>query len=523
MASVLEVAGGAKLEIDDDAGVAWLRGAKPVEYGQRYWDECLEYHNSPLAETLTRLRVELVSRHAGPIASLVDVGIGSGRFLEAWVALARNHLRSFEDDARPAAFVRGVDTNPIAQEWLRSRGFLIDQVELAGGEFRFAAVTLWDVFEHLAEPAGLLDLIPAGRKLFLSLPIYRDFRGLERSKHYKPGEHLSYWTHDGLVRYFKWHGYRCLESNDLETQAGRESIRSYAFERVGGVAANGFSPSLLITNGIGDFLAAESFWPESKRRELETVYYATRQWRPIRELLEAFAKRNFPNLKHHVVLWEEFDEAEAFCFTSAGDVTQKVRVPPGVEDFSIARVFPEVTEGLLHHTGSTALRYELADVEHLELPERFVVVCPTTDDPTPVGRNFFPADWGALVDWLERQELPGVVLGQPPTDGDWLAHRQTIGADNGKPFLDLRGHTSLLESIEVLKRASGYVGIDSCLSVLAARLFRFPRLMIKCVRPTGGIAWKHVYWYPRAPFLAPPEKTPFIGASIAEIVGRAST
>lgn len=508
--SVLDLPGGARLEIDDDAGAAWVRGAKPVEYGQRYWDQCLEYHNSPVAGELMRLRLELLARHVSLDHAVVDVGIGSGRFLEA----AR---RRFRGD------VRGIDVNPRAEEWLEARGWRTIPGALKRAD-RPTAVTFWDVFEHFDEldAESWLAALPEQTFVFLSLPVFRDFRGLLKSKHFKPGEHLSYWTHDGLVRYFAFAGYRCLESNDFETQAGRESIRSYAFFRAAPEARPSVaSPSLLITNGIGDFLTAESFWPEWKRRRLETVYYATRQWRPIRELLEAFGKFNFPNLKHHVVLWEDFDEAEAFCFTSAGDVCQRVRVPPGIEDFSIARVFPEVTEGLLHHTGSTALRYELADVTHLELPPRFFVIFPQTDDNLPPERNFTTRDWLDALGWIDNAGgRAAVILGGPVDESDRFRRPEPNPRSAELDVLDLRGHTSILESIEVLKRAEGYLGIDSWLSVPASRLFRWPKLAIKCVRDTGGIQWRHVYWYPRAGFLAPPDKTPWLGRSIAEIAGR---
>ena len=508
--SVLDLPGGATLEIDDDAGMAWLRGAKPLEYGQRYWDQCLEYHNSPLAEELTRLRYELVSRHTVPGGAHVDVGVGSGRFLEAC-------RRRF------AGGLYGVDVNPRAREWLAARGWLREHEALAEPQPCRTSLSLWDVFEHLEAPEKFLaELAPEIDRVFLSLPVFRDFRGLQRHKHFKPGEHLSYWTHDGLVRFFTRHGFWCLESNDFETQAGRESIRSYAFARArDGAPWRQEPPSLLITNGIGDFLAAESFWPEAKRRELTTVYYATRQWRAIRELLEAFARKNYPRLKHHVVLWEDFDESEAFCFTSAGDVTQRVRVPPGVEDFSIARVFPEVTEGLLHHTGSTALRYELADVTHLELPQRFFVIFPQTDDNLPPERNFTSRDWLDALAWIaDAGGRAAVILGGPVDESDRFRRPELSPRPGELDVLDLRGHTSILESIEVLKRAEGYLGIDSWLSVPASRLFRWPKLAIKCVRDTGGIQWRHVYWYPRAGFLAPPDKTPWLGRSIAEIAAR---
>ena len=64
------------------------------------------------------------------------------------------------------------------------------------------------------------------------MPIYEDSRHCLKSKHFKPGEHLHYFTHDGLLLWFEQQGFACVEHNDIESQLGREGITSYAFRRV---------------------------------------------------------------------------------------------------------------------------------------------------------------------------------------------------------------------------------------------------------------------------------------------------
>ena len=51
------------------------------------------------------------------------------------------------------------------------------------------------------------------------------------SKHYRPGEHLYYFTELGFAQWMARHGFELLEVSNFETKAGRDSILSFAFRR----------------------------------------------------------------------------------------------------------------------------------------------------------------------------------------------------------------------------------------------------------------------------------------------------
>ena len=63
------------------------------------------------------------------------------------------------------------------------------------------------------------------------MPIYRDQAHCLASKHFKPGEHLHYWTREGLLLWMGRLGFVCIEHNDAESRIGREGIESFAFRR----------------------------------------------------------------------------------------------------------------------------------------------------------------------------------------------------------------------------------------------------------------------------------------------------
>jgi SAM-dependent methyltransferase len=110
--------------------------------------------------------LSVLRRHLPEHSSLLDIGCGTGYFLEA----ARRHYR-----------VSGLDSSPIALEYCRQRGI---EPAWAGGpddlgaieQQTFDAITLLDVIEHLDDDAGALRAIArhlSGRGLLLvTVPAY---------------------------------------------------------------------------------------------------------------------------------------------------------------------------------------------------------------------------------------------------------------------------------------------------------------------------------------------------------------
>ena len=64
------------------------------------------------------------------------------------------------------------------------------------------------------------------------MPIFRDLPDLLASKHFKPNEHIYYFTRQGLIDFFEHFGFVCLLTDRFETTSfGREGIESFAFLR----------------------------------------------------------------------------------------------------------------------------------------------------------------------------------------------------------------------------------------------------------------------------------------------------
>ena len=194
------------------AGVAYQRDMayRSVRYDAAYLAKVDAYEDTPIAEAVNAGRCELLQRHLPAGASVLDIGAGSGAFVRAAVA-SGFAAKGFEVIAAAAVRLRVADLYADCEPG------------------RFDAVSAWDVVEHLEDPGALLATVPGF--LFASLPVFASLHRIRESRHYRPGEHLTYWTAGGFVAWAEGHGFQLLEQSAHETEAGRDSIGAFAFRR----------------------------------------------------------------------------------------------------------------------------------------------------------------------------------------------------------------------------------------------------------------------------------------------------
>jgi hypothetical protein len=182
----------------------------PIEYGDGYWDNYTKYEHSSIAEALNEFRTSITEKYC---SCVLDIGVGCGTFIK-----------------KLSIPCYGFDINPRAVEWLLKKGIYRNPyndipVEVGG-------LTLWDVLEHLPNSDDLLTILPLGMYVIVSIPIFEDVRKVRESKHFKKNEHYTYWESKGLKTYMKDIGFDLLETRDDETRIGRESIKTFVFEKV---------------------------------------------------------------------------------------------------------------------------------------------------------------------------------------------------------------------------------------------------------------------------------------------------
>ena len=205
------------LFICEQRGVAYQFNLKcTVQYDAAYLAKCAAY-DPEISARVNAGRIKMIEYFCGICIpdvqnqKILDIGVGSGDFFRA------AEKRGLD--------IKGYDVIPEVAKSLDQRG------KYASNADGFDIITLWDTIEHMPSPASWLKRINKSSLLFVSVPIFDSFADIRKSKHYRPGEHLYYWTNKGFVDYMALYGYRLLGRSDHEICAGRDNVMAYAFCR----------------------------------------------------------------------------------------------------------------------------------------------------------------------------------------------------------------------------------------------------------------------------------------------------
>lgn len=171
-------------------------------YDEAYYSKQRARENTEVGRLLVRHRAKFVG-NTGP--SIVDIGIGAGLFTQVCEC-------------------QGFDVNPLACLWLREKGKWHDIYKES-----IDTACFWDSLEHILTPEAMLANVRS--EAFISTPIYASCEHALRSRHYKPNEHIWYFTEPGLIQWMEKQGFYLLERNCDEERYGREGVGSYRFSR----------------------------------------------------------------------------------------------------------------------------------------------------------------------------------------------------------------------------------------------------------------------------------------------------
>lgn len=198
-------------------GIGYLHfkdGAEQI-YDRDYFNKYVGYKGSPIATLLNAERVSLVRDFLTDHHMVLDVGIGSGEFIEE-----RNKGLDYYNRA-----TYGTDINPAGVEWLKDHRLYIPSEELNNPLSLFKGITFWDSLEHIPDPSFIKNY----KFAFISCPIYNDLAHVLSSKHFRPNEHCWYWTAPGLVHFMGKLGFTLMTFDAREVKCGREDILSFVF------------------------------------------------------------------------------------------------------------------------------------------------------------------------------------------------------------------------------------------------------------------------------------------------------
>lgn len=249
----------------------------------------------------------------------------------------------------------------------------------------------------------------------------------------------------------------------------------------------------IVSGGIGDFIAIDSFLTDAEKRGFDTVYqigFRPASYKPI--------FTSYHNVSKYKFFWECFGCKEK---TKVMQKKIKMWMKPHkniVAVYSMEEIFKEVDLKKRHYNKSFYIDKKLTNISKFNLPSKFAVICPSTINA--IGRlrhrKFTARDWDSVRSFLTINKIKAVVLGVDC----WVPPN----IDN---LVNLSNKTSILESIEIAKKCSLYIGVDSMISVIVSKTLESNNTIIKTLKAKRRIS---NYYKPNGATLVPSLKNNFI-------------
>lgn len=152
-------------------------------YNAEYYRRYTERAQSEIGRAIYASRWDLVEKHCHGRMTLLDYGCASGAFHQS----SRNGFITYGYDINPNSPFREIP------------------------EAKIDILTMWDVIEHLHDPAGELRKLDA-EWVFVSTPNAAAVEGdITNWRHYRPDEHLHYFDLESLTGVFDRAGYDVVE------------------------------------------------------------------------------------------------------------------------------------------------------------------------------------------------------------------------------------------------------------------------------------------------------------------------
>lgn len=94
----------------------------------------------------------------------------------------------------------------------------------------YDVVCFWDVLEHILDFTQIEPLLALARNVAVTLPIMPEKERYDQWKHFKPGEHLHYFTAATLDALFSKYGFKMIKTGQPECPP-RKDITSVLYEK----------------------------------------------------------------------------------------------------------------------------------------------------------------------------------------------------------------------------------------------------------------------------------------------------
>jgi len=233
---------------------------------------------------------------------------------------------------------------------------------------------------------------------------------------------------------------------------------------------------IFISGGIGDFIAFEPFITLAEKNQCSEIVYAARGAYGIKQIVEHY--NVFPNLKKSTTIFNDW--TKLFSIRSIEHlIAENDHLKLGLNlenirecrDFSIAHIFGQIASGQRKLAETDLFHMPNKNVTIPELPQDFGVINPYSPNMTHGGlRGFSKKEWSNVLNNVKTLAIPFVVINY---SNDYIPESQLL--------INLNCKTTMPQAIEIAKKASWYIGVDSWLSTFMPKILPPERMVIKTI------------------------------------------
>jgi hypothetical protein len=264
---------------------------------------------------------------------------------------------------------------------------------------------------------------------------------------------------------------------------------------------------IIVTGGVGDFIALDYIFNFSSKNHIIFVSLASID---LKKLLF-----NIPiNKKKYFAIYFDFNIIGKPGFGTTEEMHKhfpNMQMLNQIKKVHISDYFPYINSiynSLIIKHDKLGCKITNALIipnirEKFNLPTNIALISPYTDNKTihcvkcsvlhkeittcMHSRNFTKIDFNGTYKILKNNNLIGVII----------SNKQVAIDDSmNDHFINLSTKTTLLESIEIMKKCKFYIGIDSLFSIIASKIFNSRNIYIKS-NNQGFYINKNIYCFPR--------------------------
>lgn len=178
-----------------------------IKYDESYYYNLLKIHTDT-ARRIVDIRYKFIEdnilrrNQAIPDCAILDYGCGVG-FMKALAPAWVGQVDTF-------------DIMPVPQTGITRKSYNI--------------ITMYDVLEHIPNFLDVKPVLDICKNVVVSVPVKPEDLPWAEYKHFKPGEHLHYFTDDLIEYLFDYMGFKLFHKGTPECPP-RQYIKTYIFIR----------------------------------------------------------------------------------------------------------------------------------------------------------------------------------------------------------------------------------------------------------------------------------------------------